>query len=291
MTGKIAVIGCGYAGRVLARRLIDRGNPVLATTTTEARLSSLAALGAEPVMVRADRPELIERAMSGADAVVYLAPPMKGQSPEALAKMLAQAAPSSLKSFVYGSSTGVYGQFEDPETVVDELTPPRDPHERGRDRLAVEQALAAAGLPLSVVRIAGIYGPGRTLKDSMRKESLVLFEGGPKTSRIHVEDLARILEAMIEPSAPPLVLACDDLPATTLDVARYTAELLGLTAPDPVPLEDAKRIMSPAAHEMRLGGHCCRSIVRPKLIGDLTYPTYREGVRASLVDEGAVIRE
>jgi nucleoside-diphosphate-sugar epimerase len=106
------------------------------------------------------------------------------------------------------------------------------------------------------------------------------------TSRIHVEDLARILEAMIDRSAPPLVLACDERPATTLDVARYTASLTGLELPEPVSIDDAKRVLSPAAIEMRLSGRRCRSLLRAEMIGALTFPTYIEGVRASLAAEG-----
>ncbi|MCC7380692.1 MAG: NAD(P)H-binding protein [Deltaproteobacteria bacterium] len=285
---KTAIIGCGYAGRVLAHRLIERGNPVRATTTSEARLSSLATLGAEPVVLRVDHEDALARTLDGVEAVVYLAPPAKDQHADDLAARIASASPSSLKSFVYGSTTSVFGRPVDPSEWVDETTPPRDLADRARARLDIERALAKVGLPLKVVRIAGIYGPGRTMRDAIRKEQLILFEGGPPTSRIHVEDLARILEAMTEPSAPPLIIACDDEPAETLEVARYTCRLLGLEAPEPVSVEDARRVLSPMALEMRLGGHRCRSLVRPKLIGRLTYPTYREGVRASLEAEGAL---
>lgn len=285
---RVAVIGCGYAGRVLLRRLVSRGDPVRATTTTEARLSQLAALGAEPRVVRSDRPESLGRTLEGTEAIVYLAPPAPDQTAEALAQTLAAACPSSLRVLLYGSTTGVYGAGPTPDAWVDERTLPAPAHDRGVQRLAVERALYAAGLPLKVLRIAGIYGPGRTLADSMRREELLVFEGGPPTSRIHVTDLAHLMEAMLEPTAPSLAIACDELPAATLDVARYTAELLGIAPPTPIPFEDAQRLMSKKALEMRLGGHRCRSLVRERLIGALTYPTYREGIRASLRDEGAL---
>ena len=93
---------------------------------------------------------------------------------------------------------------------------------------------------------------------------------------------------MSEPGAPPLAIGCDEEPAETIEVARYTCALLKKKLPDPVSIEDAKRVLSPAALEMRLGGRRCRSLVREKLIGALEYPTYREGVRASLVAEGSL---
>jgi nucleoside-diphosphate-sugar epimerase len=197
------------------------------------------------------------------------------------------AAGGSVKAYVYGSTTSVFGDHGD--AWVDEASEVRADSERARDRLDYEQALADAGFPLRVVRIAGIYGPGRTMREQIERDAMILFRGQPPTSRIHVEDLSRIFEAMIQPDAPRLIVACDDLPATTTEVAEYTCSLLGRTPPAPIELEDAKRVLSPLALEMRLGGHRCRSLFRSKLIGKLQYPSYREGVRASLEAEGVAL--
>lgn len=283
---RVAIVGCGYTGQVLARRLIERGNPVRATTTSETRLSQLAALGAEPTLLRTDRPETLAAGLEGAEAVVHLAPPDADPDPRRLAETFARAVSPSLRVFVYGSTTGVFGDHG--EAWVDEDTPPNAPHARGLRRLATEEALRQVGLPLKVVRIAGIYGPGRTMRSAIEREALILVEGAPSTSRIHVEDLARLLEAMLNPEAPALAIACDEEPAPTIDVARYTCELLGLEPPAPVTLEEARRVLSSTAQEMRLGGHRCRSKVRARLVGDLRYPTYREGVKASLEMEGTL---
>ena len=286
---KIAIIGCGYAGRVLAHRMIEQGRSVRTTTTTGSKLSALAAMGAEPVLMdAADSVDALADGMDGARAVVYLAPPIDGVSPDELAVKLADACPADLETFVYGSTTSVFGKQPDPEAWVDETTAPCDPAARGRRRWAMEQALQRVGLPLKIVRIAAIYGPGRTLRSAIERGSLLVVEGAPPTSRIHVEDLATILGAMTDPYAPKLCIATDDLPATTLEVARYTSALLGAKAPTPISIDDAKRVMSESAMETRLSGHRCRSHAREELIGDLTYPTYREGVLASLQAVGAL---
>ncbi len=287
---RVVILGCGYVGQVLARRLIDRGNPVRATTTTEAKLTKLVALGAEPVLLRPDQPDSFREAMLLADAVVHLAPPSTKRSCEEEVALIRAACGPSLKAYVYGSSTGAFGRYS-AEDWLDESVPPREPGERGRRRLAYERALREAGLPLRVVRIAGIYGPGRTLREPLTKGSLILFEGGPATSRIHVEDLVRLLMAMLDEGVPPLAIGCDDEPAPTLDVARYTCELLKAPLPEVISLDDAARIMSPQALEMRLGGRRCRSLVRESLMGPLRYPTYREGVVASLEAEGVLPQE
>jgi nucleoside-diphosphate-sugar epimerase len=286
--GKIVILGCGYVGWVLARRLIARGDPVRATTTTEAKLTELTALGAEPLLLKKDSPDAFKRALESATAVIHLAPPIEGQNAKSIVQSIKQAAGSDLRAYVYGSSTAAFGQLADPNAWVDEETTPKNVSPHGQQRLDFEKALLDSGLPVRVLRIAGIYGPGRTLREQIERDALILFQGQPPTSRIHVEDLVRLLEAMLGDRVPKLVVACDEEPATTLDVARFTCDLLGRQPPEPVLLEDAKRVLSKKALEMRLGGHKCRSLYRERLIGALAYPTYREGVRQSLEAEGAL---
>lgn len=236
-----------------------------------------------------DDPSVFSRALADAEVVIHLAPPLKGTSAREVVSKIKAATGSTLRAYIYGSTTGVFGTHADPEAVLDEKSSLGELSERAVERLEYERALADAGLPLRILRIAGIYGPGRTLREQIERDALILFNGAPHTSRIHVEDLARLLEALTAPDAPRLTIACDELPAPTLEVARYTCELLKKTPPEPVSIEDAKRVMSKVALEMRLGGHRCRSLYREVLIGKLAYPTYREGVRASLIAEGVAL--
>lgn len=283
---KIVVLGCGYVGRVLARRLVGQERTVRATTTTQAKIDELRALGAEPFLLETDDPASLAAALHDADGVVHLAPPSEDVAGEV--ERIAAACGDGLQVYLYGSTTGAFGQPVADGEWIDESTPTHDPGDRGRRRFDYERALEGAGLPLRTVRIAGIYGPDRTLSRSLDREGFVLFEGGPPTSRTHVDDLATLLLAMLEPGAPPLAIACDDEPAPTLEVARYTCELLGRPLPPVRSLDEARAQLSPAALEMRLGGRRCRSIVREGLVGALAYPTYREGVRASLRAEGRI---
>ena len=277
--GKTVVLGCGYTGLRLARALREQGQPVTATTTRSERLEALAGVGVDPVVLDFGRPETVRIALAGVRRLIHLAPPTPGRV-EAEVELIRQSAPD-LAVLGYGSTTGAFGE-QASEQWVDETSKAGPLGARGQLRADYERALMQAGLPTKVVRIAGIYGPGRTLREGLRDRSLVLFEGGPPTSRVHVDDLVRLLLAMNEPSAPALVVGCDERPATTLEVARYTAGLIGLDLPTPRSLEEVRQTMSPAALEMRLGGRRCRSLVRPELIGPLLYPSYVEGVPASL---------
>ncbi len=280
---RIAVLGAGYVGEALVARLVEGGHEVVATTTTPDKLARLEALGAEATLYSTGA---TDDGTFDVDAVIHLAPPPREGSVADEARRLRAHCSSRVRTYLYGSTTGAFGEHGD--AWIDEATPPGPLGARGQRRLDTERALADAGLPLRVVRIAGIYGPGRTLLRSMERPSFVLFEGGPPTSRIHVDDLVSLLIGMLAPSAPPLAIACDDEPATTLEVARYTCALVNRAVPEVLDLEAATAVMSEAALEMRMGGRRCRSNVRAEVMGALAHPTYREGVRASLVAEGVI---
>lgn len=277
---RITIIGAGYTGRVLVPKLVAAGHEVVATTTTEARCDDLAALGAEPRVARLDDADALRAALAGATRIVHLAPPDRDAPVGPQVERLVAALPEGLEAFVYGSTTGAFGEHG-PGVWIDESTPSRNLGAWGQVRHDFEGALRQAGLPLRVLRIAGIYGPGRSVLDALDR-GMVLFEGGPPTSRIHVEDLARLLAALAEPGAPRLAVACDEAPAPTLEVARFACALAERPLPEVLDLETATQAMSPVAKQMRLGGRQCRSLVREGLIGALTYPTYREGLAAVL---------
>ena len=216
---KVAILGCGYTGKVLIGRLRAAGHPVVATTTRAANAPQIEELGAEVRVAHLEHPAALAAALADVTRVIHLAPPDRAGAVGPQVEALVRALPAGLEAFVYGSTTGAFGHPAAPEVWIDETTPPRTVAGWGLARLEYEHALAAHGLPLRVVRIAGIYGPHRTLKENLRS-GMVLFEGGPATSRIHVDDLAGLLAAAVEDHAPPLILACDEAPAPTLEVAR-----------------------------------------------------------------------
>ncbi|MEL6185936.1 MAG: hypothetical protein AAFU79_15030, partial [Myxococcota bacterium] len=112
-----------------------------------------------------------------------------------------------------------------------------------------------------------------------------LVRGPSRKSRIHRDDLARILSAMVLHAAPPpLMVACDERPATTLEVASFAAAQLGLDLPEVLSREEASKAMSARARELRMNGKRCRSLYREDLIGPLDYPTYQEGIASALAD-------
>lgn len=275
---RVGIIGAGYTGEVLARRLVANGHSVLAGRRAADGLKRLAAAGAETRSIDLADGSGLE-AFASCDALVHLAPPPELDAIAAEVGRLAESLASI--PIVYGSTTGVFGR-QPAEAWVDEETPPGPLQPRGRKRVAYAEALSAAGFTVRRVFIAGIYGPGRSMFESLRR-GLILFEDGPSTSRIHVEDLSAILEGQLGPDGIDGVIACDEAPAPTLDVARHAAELAGLDLPPVLSLEEAESQMSEMAKELRLNGRRCRSRRRPRLRPRLRYPSYREGLRDCLL--------
>ena len=150
--------------------------------------------------------------------------------------------------------------------------------------LAEQQWLAlwrAHGLPVHIFRLAGIYGPGRnpllSLIDGTAKR---VIKPNQVFSRIHVEDIATVLEASIaDPHPGRAYNVCDDEAAPPQDVVEYGARLLGLAVPPDTSVDEAE--LSPMARSFyadskRVSNHR----IRQELGVKLAYPTYRQGLSA-----------
>jgi nucleoside-diphosphate-sugar epimerase len=288
---KILVLGCGYVGQRLVPRLLEAGHPVVATTSDRQVAEALQRIGAETTAYRlgSGTPPSAKMFLD-VSAIVHLAPPADQATVAEEVTPLLRACSDSLRAYVYGSSTGAFGSPPSPGTWVDETSPPWPADLRGQRRREYEEGLRDLGVPVRVVRIAGIYGPGRTLARRLREGRFFSIDDGPTvTSRIHVDDLVRIMQAMLAPDVPDRVVAADEVPFSTARVAEFTAELLGLPSPSGVSMDEARDRLHPLAFAMRTAGRRCRSLYRHDLIGDLRYPSFLEGVPASLREEGCVI--
>ena len=282
------IIGCGYVGQGLAPKLITLGHQVTCTNTSEKNHEALTKLGALTHVFDLKSDFDHYQAMLGeTECIFFLAPPTESIDAHELAKKIKDASPK-LKTLIYGSTTGVFGNRKDASQWIDESTICGPRNTRGQRRADMEDALLAAEIPTKIVRICGIYGPGRTLYSRVKDPSWPVFEGAPETSRIHVEDLVQILCGMLQADAPDLLIACDEEPATTLDVAQHTCALLGRSALETVSRETAKSQMSELAWQFRTSGRRCRSLYRANLVAQLKYPSYREGVAASLQADGLI---
>ena len=155
------------------------------------------------------------------------------------------AASQSLSWIGYLSTTGVYGDHAG--GWVDEMSELKPSGERGRRRAAAEAGWLALSQPAHLFRLAGIYGPGSSTLDTVREgRAKRIVKPGQIFSRIHVADIARVLEAsMARPHPGAAYNVCDDDPAPPSDVIAFAAALLNLPPPPEVPFEQAD--LSPMA--------------------------------------------
>jgi nucleoside-diphosphate-sugar epimerase len=186
----------------------------------------------------------------------------------------------------YLSTIGVYGDHGG--EWVDETTPPTPSSERSRKRLAAEQAWQSSAeahrITLQIFRLAGIYGPGRNAleKISSGRERRIL-KPGQVFNRIHVEDIASVVEAGIHAgnAASGVFNVTDDEPAPPQDVSAFAAELLGREPPPLTPWEEARETMSEMAQSFYAENKRVRNDRIKQTLGvALKFPTYREGLRA-----------
>lgn len=285
----LGIVGCGYTGLRVADawRADPSRSGETVRGTTRSRLDALREHGVQAHTVDLADGEGLAAFFAELDHVIHLAPPPEDdRALDAELERVVEAArrhAPKLQSYVYGSTTGAFGHQSDADWV-DEKTRPGELQPRGRKRLRYEQGLWASGLPVRVVRIAAIYGPGRGMKAALER-GMLLFEGGPLTSRIHVDDLAHLLVGMTGPQAPPLVIGCDDEPARSVDVAAYVCEQLGWSMPRVLSREEALRRLPAKALELRMAGRRCRSLYRDQVMGPLRYPSYREGMLQAIESE------
>ena len=257
----LILLGCGYTLSFLALREARQGRRVLAVTRDEERRAALSREGVHLVSME----EAIS-ATGGAHVAVSI-PPEAGLD-ASLSEQVGTAGPSAL---VYLSSTGVYGRWRgevDEDTPVDPEWPGAGP------RLQAESAWRAQGA--RILRIVGIYGPGRGLHHRLRAGALRIPEsGGGRICRVHVEDLVEALRVVLAHGQRGATwCVADDRPATQAETVGWLCQRLGLPLPPTVPLA--------SLHESLRGDRAVRN-TRLKALGwKPRYPDYTAGFSALL---------
>lgn len=199
------------------------------------------------------------------------------------------ASAPKLESIVYLSSLGVYGDHDG--AWVDETATTIPAHARGGARLMAEQAWQAIGrqrgVPVAVLRLAGIYGPGQNAFTRLiAGRAHRVAKPGHVFNRIHVADIGQAIDAAFALKADGIFNVTDDEPAPYSDQVLLAAQLLGIDPPKQLSMEEAREILTPMALSFYAGCVRVRNDKLKSALGvTLRYPTYREGLRA-LFDGG-----
>ncbi len=284
----LLALGLGYSAQQVAAQLERDGWRIIGTARSPESLAAIAARGwrALPFDGGEAAPEL-KQAVAEATHILVSAPPGPQGDP-ALARLEQDLASApALRWIGYLSTIGVYGDHGG--AWVDEETEPRPQSARSIERLAAERAWSALagkrGVPLDILRLSGIYGPGRSPLDRLLLgERTQVFKPGQVFNRIHVEDIAAAVMAGIRAAGrfgpvTSIYNVTDDEPAPPQDVTAFAAALLGLEPPALVPIEQA--VLSPMAMSFYAENKRARNARMKERLGvALKYPTYREGLTA-----------
>jgi len=282
--------GYGFSAAALGERLATRGFRIVGTRRDSASVESLRLKKIVAYLFDGTTPMAAEARADLARAchVLISAPPAIGIGDPVLrhhADDIVNA--RGIRWLGYLSTTGVYG--DKGGAWVDESTPPLPSGERGQARLVAENAWLDLwrkhGVPVHIFRLAGIYGPGRSALDSVRDGTAKRIDKpGQVFSRIHVDDIAAVLEASIARPRPGAIYnVCDDKPAPPPDVITFACELLKVAPPPVVAYEAVAPTLSPMARSFYAENkRVSNARIKNELGVRLRYPDYRVGLRALL---------
>ncbi|WP_041794972.1 SDR family oxidoreductase [Pararhodospirillum photometricum] len=288
--GHVLCFGLGYAATRLARGLLRDGWRVSGTSRSSDMQAARAQVLPGARLWRFDgQAPLPDEAWDGVTHVLISVPPDAQGDP--VLRHHAHALVKQRPEWVgYFSTTGVYGDTGG--GWVDEGSPPRPTQERSRWRVAAEEAWLdlwrEADVPVHVLRLAGIYGPGRSVFDQLRAGSARrLTRPGHVFSRIHVDDIGLIVRASMADGDPGAIYnLCDDEPCEPSEVLDYACQLLGRPLLPAEPFESVAPSLSPMALSF-WADH--RRVQNERLWDDLRlrllYPTFRQGLEAILREE------
>jgi len=279
----LVILGCGYVGSRLARAARAAGRKVRVCARSTGRLAALGELGAEIKYLDAAMPKQLNPILSGVagGTVVYSIPPVTALPPgQAMRAALQAAYANSAACFIYFSSSGLYGDRPDDEIWVDEDTPVTHDDPPMANVLADEREVEDCRFDhprLVTLRLAPVYGPGRGVRERLRKQNYrLLDEGQHAISRIHIDDVVRIVFAAEEraPTKSRLLVA-DDEPTTQGEYAKWLCDRMGL------PLPPSRQMYEPGGARVAHRNRRIRNTqLKQVLQFELQYPTFRDGEAA-----------
>lgn len=272
----IFILGCGYTGSRVAGLLLDQGIEVAGSARSVDQLASLVERGLRAVTFDAEDSaslESLNEQLLPGTRVLYSIPTLHGPDGrwEPAAAILDAIGPK-LSRVVYLSTTGVYGAA----SHVDETTVPAPVTVRQQLRLDAERAVSSGPWESLILRPAAIYGPGRGVQVALPAGNYKLVgDGSNFVSRIHVDDLASISEAGLLSDLTGAFPVADDEPCSSSEIARFCADVLGITLLESV---SSAEVSETRRSDRRVDGRA----IRKHLGVELAYPSYRQGIPASI---------
>lgn len=282
---QLFLFGAGYSAQSVASRHQDSFPSIWGTTRKEENFAKLKNQGISSIVFDADSgtvsPELIEKLRQSTHLLISVAP---GIAHDKIVEILSEnilPSQNNLQWIGYLSTTGVYGDQQG-EWVTEE-TPAAPLSVHSINRLAAEQSLQLLSdryhIPLSILRLAGIYGPGRNTFVSLNNGSARrILKPDHVFNRIHVFDIADTILHLAKSHISGIYNLADSFPASNFDVITYAADLMGIEPPPAIHFDDAN--LSPMALAFYSES---KRISNKKLLNSgykLIHPDYKSGLNA-----------
>lgn len=286
LPAQVGIVGCGDIGRRVAARLLAMRREVTAITRSPPATAEGAGLHWQAADLDAAPPA------ARVPLLFWFAPPPATGTTDPRLRAWLALAPTQPQRLVYISTSGVYGDCQG--RWIDEDEPLKPVSDRARRRLDAECALQAdaarSAREVILLRVPGIYGPGRLPRERLQRGlPLLRAEDAPWTNRIHADDLAdAALRAAAFGIAGRAYNVADGHPTTMTDYFLRCAALLGLPPPPQLPWAEAQRQLTPALWSFMEESKRLRTErLRDELGFVPRYPTLAEGLPACLAAEAA----
>lgn len=280
---KLMIFGAGFSGLAIARALGGDCSFAGGTTRSEDRFAELSAAGLSPFLYEGE--DLSDEIRAALAEVTHL---LMSIAPDNEGDLLLRNFPDGLQPAMpklewigYLSTVGVYGDHDG--AWVDEDMACRPVSRRSVARVRAEdqwaQLAPEAGVALAIIRLSGIYGPGRNaLKTVADGEARRLIKPGQVFNRIHVADIAGATALLARQCLGGIYNVTDDKPAPPQDVVEFAAKLMGVAPPPEMDFETAE--LSEMARSFYSENKRV-SNARIKAAGyEFLYPDYESGLDA-----------
>ena len=273
---KLVIFGGGFSGQRIASFARGLGVKVLCSRRNKESDGADFIFNTEK--------EISNEIFEGTTHVLSCIPPLLNGEDPVLLKLKTQLLNSkNLKWVGYLSTTGVYGDTKG--GWVNENTSPNPQQERSIRRFSCEKQWIETKLPIQILSLPGIYGPGRSAFESLFNGTTKMIDKPDQVfSRIHVDDIAGSVLFLInlysQGKNPLVVNVADDLPTSNLEVITFAAKIAKKSIPLKIPFEIAKKEMSPMALSFwQENRKVDNTLLCNKLGYSLIYPDFKSGLR------------
>ncbi len=277
---RVFFFGLGFSSLASASALRALFGPDLSISGTVRNAEKRDRLRGENIAAHLFERDAFLPDLAEATHLIHSIAPGEGGDPVLEAYRDALDRAEKLQWLCYYSTVGVYGDFGG--AWIDESVPLHPVNQRSKARVRVEQQwrdyAEMRGLPLLILRLAGIYGPGRSTFDKLRDGTARrIVKPGQVFNRIHVADIGRITALAAERRLSGTFNLADDEPAAPQDLVTFAAGRLGMAPPPEIPFEQAE--MTPMARSFYGDNKRVSNRAIKEALGiDLLYPTYRVGL-------------